>query len=134
MACMSRLSSLSVFVVVAVVTACATPGAARGGEPSTRVVVEGGVERRAEDVATELVQQAESDVGRDDASAKQAWRRVVDEFADTTVRGKATVGLARLLLAEKTPAATAEAQRGLERDPRSPPSTSSPRVSAARPS
>lgn len=112
---MSRLSSLSFFVVVAVVTACATPGAARSGEPSTRVVVEGGVERRAEDVAAELVQQAEGDVGRDDASAKQAYRRVVDEFADTTVRGKATVGLARLLLAEKTPTATTEAQRWLER-------------------
>jgi len=115
MASMSRLSSLSVFVVVAVVTACATPGAARSGEPSTRVVVEGGVERRAEDVATELVQQAEGDLGRDDASAKQAYRRVVDEFADTTLRGRATVGLARLLLAEKTPAATTEAQRWLER-------------------
>jgi ABC-type branched-subunit amino acid transport system substrate-binding protein len=112
---MPRLRSLSVFVVVAAVTACATPGAARSGEPSTRVVVEGGIERRAEDVATELVQQAESDVGRDDASAKQAYRRVVDEFADTTSRGRATVGLARLLLAEKTPAATTEAQRLLER-------------------
>lgn len=112
---MPRLSSLSVSFVVAVVAACATPTAARGGEPSTRVVVDGGVQRRAEDVATELLRQADSDVGRDDASAKQGFRRVVDEFADTRSRGPATVGLARLLLGEKTPASSAEAQRWLER-------------------
>jgi branched-chain amino acid transport system substrate-binding protein len=112
---MSRFRALSVFVAVAIAAACATPGAARSGEPSTRVVVEGGIERRAEDVATELVAQADGDVGRDDASAKRAYRRVVDEFADTRSRGQATVSLARLLLAENTPASTTEAQRWLER-------------------
>jgi branched-chain amino acid transport system substrate-binding protein len=112
---MPRSRALFVFVAVAVAAACATPGAARSGEPSTRVVVEGGIERRAEDIATELLVKADGDVGRDDASARRGYRRVVDEFADTRSRGRATVALARLLIAERNAPATAEARRWLER-------------------
>jgi ABC-type branched-subunit amino acid transport system substrate-binding protein len=113
---MTRLRSLPAVAVVAIIVACTTTTAARGtGEPSTRVVNDGGVERRAEDVALEMLTQGQSDVGRDDASAKTSFRRVVDEFADTTSRGPATVALSRLLLAESTPASSAEAQRWLEK-------------------
>ena len=113
---MARMSSFSVAVVVAVVAACTTPSAARGtGQPSTRVVMDGGVERRAEDVAQELVAQADADVKADRSSAKTGYRRVVDEYADTRARGPATVALARLLLAEAAPQSAVEAQKWLER-------------------
>ncbi len=113
---MTRLRSLPAVAVIAIIAACTTPTAARGtGEPSTRIVNDGGVERRAEDVALELLNQGHSDLGRDDASAKTSFRRVVDEFSDTTSRGPATVALSRLLLAEGAPASSAEAQRWLEK-------------------
>ena len=112
---MARMSSFSVAVVVAVVAACTTPSAARGTGPSTRVVIDGGVERRAEDVARELVAQADAETRSDRSGAKTAYRRVVDEFADTRARGAATVALARLLLAEAAPSSAVEARKWLER-------------------
>ena len=100
-------------LIVVVVTACVTTTTARGTEPSTRKVVVDGSERLAEDVAYELVADAER---RDSvADKKVAVRRVVDEFADTRARAPATLALARLLLDDKTKASAAEAQRALER-------------------
>lgn len=96
-----------------VVVACTTTTAARGTrEASTRTVVVDGREMLAEDAAYALVQDAERT--SDPAQKKTAYRRVVDEFADTTSAGTASVGLARVLLDEKTPAATKEAQQVLE--------------------
>ncbi|MDP2341223.1 MAG: ABC transporter substrate-binding protein [Deltaproteobacteria bacterium] len=107
-----RFACLPPLLVVVVFASCVTPTSARG-QPSTRLVVVDGTERLAEDVAYELVRDAER---REDLSAKkEALRRVVDEFADTRSRGRATVALARLLLDEKNKASAAEAQRALER-------------------
>ncbi len=100
-------------LIAVVVAACATTSAARGTEPSTRMVVVDGSERLAEDVAYELVRDAER--RRDPAFKKEALRRVVDEFADTRARGPASLLLARLLLDEKNKGSAAEAQRVLER-------------------
>lgn len=102
-------SLLSLIVVVA----CTTTTAARGTrEASTRTVVVDGREQLAEDAAYALVQDAERT--SDPAQKKTAYRRVVDEFADTTSAGTAAVGLARVLLDEKTAASTKEAQSVLE--------------------
>lgn len=111
---MARLRTLPVAIVVAIVAACATP-AARGNEPSTRVLLVDGVERRAEDVAGDLLADAGNRVGTDRSGAKTIYRRIVDEFADTTARGAATVALAKLLLDEKAPTSAVEAQKWLER-------------------
>lgn len=103
----STLLSLVVFF------GCTTTAAAGPRAASTRSVSVDGSTVLAEDVAWDLVNEA----GRatDVARKKAAYRRVVDEFADTTARGPAAVALARLLLDEKTPAATKEAQTNLER-------------------
>lgn len=108
---MRLVSSLIAFVVVVACTTTTAAGGARAA--STRVVVVDGKEVLAEDVAYGLVQDAErtSDVSQ----KKTAYRRVVDEFADTAARGPATVGLARILIDEKTPASSKEAQAALER-------------------
>ncbi len=94
---------LSLCLVISFAAACVTTSAR--GEPSTRLVLDNGAERLAEDVARDLLE-------RDD---KASYRRVVDEFADTRSRGPATIALSRLLLAEKQPASAAEAQRWLEK-------------------
>ncbi len=113
---MRGLSSLFLVLVLAVVAACATPSAARSGEPSTRVVVEGGVERRAEDVAADLMLRSTA-LARadDDGGAKTLLRRVIDEFSDTTARGPATLKLAELLTKDGSARAQDEARRTLER-------------------
>src|SRR5690349_18736253 len=103
----------SIFALL-IVVACTTTTAARGTrEASTRTLVVDGREVLAEDAAYGLVQDAERT--SDPAQKKTAYRRVVDEFADTTSAGAASVGLARVLLDEKTPASTKEAQEVLER-------------------
>ena len=112
---MARLSSLSVALVVTIVASCTTPTAARGNEPSNRIVLVDGVERPAEEVARDLVVEAANKTASDRSGAKTALRRVVDEFSDTTSRGAATVALARLLLDEKGPSSAVEAQKWLER-------------------
>ena len=100
-------------LIVVVIAACTTTTAARSSAPSTRVVVVDGSERLAEDVAFELLADAER--RRDNADKKVALRRIVDEFADTRSRGPATLALSRLLLDEKNKDSAAEAQRALER-------------------
>jgi branched-chain amino acid transport system substrate-binding protein len=112
---MARLSSFSVALVVAIATACSTPTAARGNAPSTRTIVVDGVERTAEDVASELVADAANRRSTDRSGAKTAYRRVVDEFSDTRSRGTATVQLAALLLDEKAPSSAQEAEKWLQR-------------------
>lgn len=106
------MRSVSTLFLVLALTACTTTQAA-GREPSTRKVVVDGQEVLAEDAAWELVEDA--DRLRDAGAKKIAYRRVVDEFADTAARGNASVSLARVLLEEKKPAATAEATRVLEK-------------------
>ncbi len=106
-----RLVPTLLFLIV--VVACTTTTSARGTrEASTRTVVVDGREMLAEDAAYALVKDAETT--SDPALKKTAYRRVVDEFADTTSAGTASVGLARVLLDEKTPPATKEAQTVLE--------------------
>ena len=113
---MRSLPSVTVALVLAVVAACATPTAARSGEPSTRVVHEGGLDRPVEDVARDLLLRATALSGAGDtATATTLLRRVVDEFADTRSRGPATVRLAALLVTDGSTTAKAEARRALER-------------------
>jgi branched-chain amino acid transport system substrate-binding protein len=112
---MARLSSFSVALVVAIAAACSTPTAARGNAPSTRTVVVDGVERAAEDVARELLDDASDRRTTDRSGAKTGYRRVVDEFSDTRSRGAATVQLAELLLDEKGAGSAQEAEKWLER-------------------
>jgi ABC-type branched-subunit amino acid transport system substrate-binding protein len=113
---MRSLPQITVAIVVAVAAACATPSVARTGEPSTRVVREGGLERPAEDVAHDLLLRGTALAGAGDvATATTLLRRVVDEFADTRSRGPATVKLAALLSAEGSVSSKIEARRALER-------------------
>ena len=112
---MARLSFLSVVLVVSIVAACTTPTAARGNDPSNRMVMVDGIERPAEEIARDLVVEAANKTTSDRGGAKTALRRVVDEYSDTTSRGAATVALARLLLDEKGSSSAVEAQKWLER-------------------
>ena len=104
-----RLRCLTVLLLAA----CATTTAARGTEPSTRTVVVSGTTRLAEDVAVDLV--ADAQRSTELPAKKQGLRRVVDEFADTRARAAATIALARLLLDDNKPSSATEAQRALER-------------------
>ena len=104
-----RLRCLTVLLLAA----CATTTAARGTESSTRTVVVSGTTRLAEDVAVDLV--ADAQRSTELAAKKQGLRRVVDEFADTRARAAATIALARLLLDDNKPSSATEAQRALER-------------------
>jgi branched-chain amino acid transport system substrate-binding protein len=113
---MRRLSSAAAALALVVTAACATATAAGAGAVSTRTVVEGGMERPAEDVASDLLLRSTALARADDgAGARTLLRRVVDEFADTRARGLATVKLAELLLADGSTAAREEARRALER-------------------
>jgi len=113
---MRRLSSVPVALVLAAAAACATATAAGDGQASTRTVLQAGVARPAEDVASDLLLRATALAGAGDAAgAKTLLRRVVDEFADTRSRGAATVKLAELLGADGAAAARDEARRALER-------------------
>jgi hypothetical protein len=106
-----NLMRLVVLIVIALlpILSCATARAA--GEKSTRMVMVEGESMLAEEHAARLLDQSKT---ADRSSQKKLLRRVVDEYADTSVRGPAAVGLSRLLLDEADVSSHAEAMRALE--------------------
>jgi branched-chain amino acid transport system substrate-binding protein len=100
-----------VILVIACIPLFSCTTARAAGAKSTRMVLVDGENMLAEEHADKLLQQAKT---AERSEQKKLYRRVVDEYADTSVRGHAALALAELLLDEADPASHAEATRTLE--------------------